>query len=58
MIALDLESYLNLIDELDMPETLGRYTYRERSLVKLFLYGLIKGITGFKTLHDHLLERS
>ena len=57
MITPDLKSYLSLVDELDLPKTLDRYSYGESSLIKLFLYALVKGISGFKTLHDHLLER-
>jgi hypothetical protein len=57
MIALNLESYLGLVDEVEMPEDARSYLYSERSMVKLFLYALIKGMIGFKTIHQHLQEK-
>lgn len=57
MISLELESYLELIEEMDMPGESKRYVHSEKGMVKLFLYALIKGITGFKTLRQHLEEK-
>lgn len=53
MVALKLQDCLNKIDELGIQE-LASYSYSERSMVKVFAYGLIKGIREFKALHDHL----
>lgn len=53
MVALKLQDCLKKIDELAIEE-LARYSYRELNMVKVFVYGLIKGIYEFKTLHDHL----
>jgi hypothetical protein len=53
MVALKMESCLSKIDELAIKE-LSAYSYSEASMVKVFVYSLIKGIQEFKTLHDHL----
>jgi hypothetical protein len=57
MVALKMQDCLGKIDELTMKE-LRRYSYSERSMVKVFVYGLIKGIYEFKTLYDHLHEKA
>ena len=57
MIALTIESYLTQIDTLELPEDAASYLYGQRSIIKLFLYALIEGITHFKTLHQQLLEK-
>jgi hypothetical protein len=57
MVALKMQDCLGKIDELAIKE-LGSYSYSERSMVKVFVYGLIKGIYEFKTLHDHLHEKA
>jgi hypothetical protein len=56
MVALKMASCLSKIDELAVEE-LASYSYSEVSMVKVFVYGLIKGIHEFKTLHDHLAEK-
>ena len=53
MVALKLQDCLKKIDELAIEE-LASYSYSELSMVRVFVYGLIKGIREFKTLHDHL----
>jgi hypothetical protein len=53
MLTLKLEDCLKKIDELSIHE-LRSYSYSEVSMVKVFVYGLIKGIYEYKTLHDHL----
>lgn len=58
MVALELTSYLTLIDTMEISGESGHYLYKHRSMVKLFLYGLIKGISGFKTLHRQLKEKA
>ena len=57
MIALTMENYLTQIDNLELPEDAASYLYAQRSIIKLFLYALINGITHFKTLHQQLLEK-
>jgi hypothetical protein len=57
MVALNMEDCLNKIDALAITE-LAKYSYSEASMVKVFVYALIKGIREFKTLHDHLEEKS
>ena len=57
MVTLNLEASLRKIDELSIIE-LAKHSYSERSMVKVFVYGLIKGIYEFKTLHDHLEEKA
>ena len=57
MIPLSMESFLNQVDELDLPELSYPYVYSDKSMIKLYLYALIHNISGFKTLRDHLEER-
>lgn len=57
MVALTMKDCLDKIDELAVSE-LASYTYSEGSMVKVFVYGLTKGIREFKTLHDHLGEKA
>jgi hypothetical protein len=56
MVALNMEDCLKKVDELSIQE-LAKCSYSELSMVKVFVYGLIKGIREFKTLHDHLAEK-
>jgi hypothetical protein len=56
MLALDLRESLEKIDELSINE-IKSYSYSEASMVKVFVYALIKGIYEFKTLQDHLTEK-
>jgi hypothetical protein len=57
MIALNVKSFLNQADELDVPELPYPYVYSDKAIMKLFLYALIHAIHGSKTLHRHLEER-
>jgi hypothetical protein len=56
MVALNLRESLEKIDELSINE-IKSYSYSEASMVKVFVYALIKGIDEFKTLQDHLTEK-
>jgi len=56
-ITLDIESWLGLIDELDIAENTS-YEYQNKSMLKLYLYMLVKGITKFKTMASHLKKKS
>lgn len=53
-VTLDLESLLSLVDELTLPKDSGNCDYATRSMLKLYLYMLIKRIKGFKTLAKQL----
>ncbi len=57
MIPLSIGSFLNQVDELDLPKLSYPYVYSDKSMMKLFLYALIYDISGFKTLRHHLEER-
>ncbi|CAA9248313.1 MAG: hypothetical protein AVDCRST_MAG93-1631 [uncultured Chloroflexia bacterium] len=52
-----LDDFLNLVDTLELPDLPYPYLHTDRALIKLFLYGLVRSIVGFKTLHTHLQER-
>ncbi len=62
-VTLELETVLNMIDELDFGTDSGNVQHSTRSMLKLYLYMLIKRIKGFKTmakqlrLKDDLLSR-
>lgn len=58
MIPPNMLSFLNQVDELELPELSYPYVYGDKSMMKLFLYGLIQDISGFKSLHRHLEERA
>lgn len=53
-VTLDVESLLNLVDELDLPTDSGNCDYSTRSMLKVYLYMLVKGITGFATMAKQL----
>ena len=57
MLTLSLRSFIAQVDKLDLPSERYPYCYSERSMVKLFLYSLVKGIRSFKSLRRHLAER-
>jgi hypothetical protein len=57
MIPPSICSFLNQVDELDLPELSYPYVYNDKAMVKLFLYALMEGISGFATLRRHLEER-
>lgn len=56
-VSPSLADFLNLVDTLDLPDLPYPYLHTDRALIKLFLYGLVRGVVGFKTLHTHLQER-
>ena len=53
-VTLDLESLLNMVDELELGTDSGNIAYSTRSMLKLYLYMLLKRIKGFKTLAKQL----
>ncbi len=53
-IALDIESLLKLVDELVLPRDSGNYAYSTKSMLKVYLYMLVKRIKGFKTMARQL----
>lgn len=57
MLTLSMRSFVAQVDRLDVVVESYPYLYDERSMVKLFLYSLIRGITSFKSLRRHLQER-
>lgn len=57
MISLSIGSFLDQVDELDLPEQSYPYVYSDKSMMKLFLYALIHDIVSFKALSCHLEER-
>ena len=44
MLTLSLRSFIAQVDQLDLASERYPYCYSERSMVKLFLYSLVKGI--------------
>ncbi len=50
----DLETLLNMVDELELQAASGHTEYSTRSMLKLYLYMLVKRIKGFKTLAKQL----
>ena len=53
-VTLELETLLKMVDELDLGTDLGNIQYSTRSMLKLYLYMLMKRITGFKTMAKQL----
>lgn len=53
-VTLELETLLKMVDELDLGTDSGNIEYSTRSMLKLYLYMLVKRITGFKTLAKQL----
>ena len=49
-LTLCLETLLSLVDELELEEDSGHACYSTRSMLKLYLYMLVKRIKGFKML--------
>ena len=45
------------LEGLDLQEKSYPYSYQDGPLIKLYVYGQIKGITGYKTLQNHLKLR-
>lgn len=57
MIPPNMVSFLNQVDELELPDLSYPYVYSDKSMMKLFLYSLVQDIGSFKSLHRHLKER-
>lgn len=55
-ITLDMESWLGLVDELEIAEK-DSYEYKNKAMLKLYLYMLVKNITNFKTMVNHLKRK-
>ncbi len=55
-ITLDMESWLGLVDELEIEEK-SSYAYKKKAVLKLYLYMLVKKITKFKTMANHLKKK-
>lgn len=53
-VTLELETLLKMVDELDLGTDSGNIEYSTRSMLKLYLYMLVKRVTGFKTLAKQL----
>lgn len=56
MIPLNITTFLNRVDDLDLPELTYPYVYSDKAM-KLFLYALVHHISSFATLQRHLEER-
>lgn len=52
-----IKTFFNQVDALSFSNLPYPYVHSEQALIKLFLYALVRGIDGFKTLHQHLQER-
>jgi hypothetical protein len=57
-VTLQLETLLDMVDELELEADSGHTVYATRSMLKLYLYMLVKRIKGFKTLANQLHHRS
>lgn len=57
MLTLRMRSFIAQVDQLDLPAQTYPYSYSEKSMVKLFLYSVVKGIKSFKSLRRQLDER-
>jgi len=55
-ITLDMESFLGLVDGLEIKEKTS-YEYKNKVMLKLYLYMLVKKITKFKTMASHLKKK-
>ena len=53
---LTMEAWLSLVDEIEIKED-AKQVYKMKVMLKVYLYMLIKGIIGFKTMHNHLKLR-
>lgn len=58
IVALEIKSFLNFVDELDIDCDSDKHIYSTKSLLKLYLYMLIKQISGFKTMAKQLTLKS
>ena len=54
---LTMLEFLNQLDTLELPALEAPQIYADRSILKLFLYALIRRITSFKLLAKILLEK-
>lgn len=53
-LTLEIATLLGLVDELEIEADTAKHQYSTKSMLKLYLYMLIKKIAGFKTLAKHL----
>lgn len=53
-ITLDISSVMKLVDSLELSEDSGKITYKTRGMLKMYMYMLIKQITGFQTMAKKL----
>lgn len=56
-VTLQLETLFDMVDELELEADSGHTVYGTRSMLKLYLYMLVKRIKGFKTLASQLRHR-
>ena len=54
IVALEIKSILNFVDDLAIDCDSEKHIYPTKSMIKLYLYMLIKQITGFKTMAKQL----
>lgn len=57
-LPLQLQALLDMVDGLDLGKDSGNTDYSTRSMLKLYLYMLVKGIAGFKTMAKQLKFKS
>jgi hypothetical protein len=55
--SLTMTEFLNQLDTLELPALEAPQIYSDRSILKLFLYALIRQITSFKLLSKMILEK-
>jgi hypothetical protein len=55
--SLTMTDFLNQLDTLELPSLEAPQIYSDRSILKDFLYALIRQITSFKLLAKILLEK-
>lgn len=55
--SLTMTEFLNQLDTLELPALEAPQIYADRSILKLFLYALIRQITSFKLLAKMILEK-
>jgi hypothetical protein len=53
-----MTEFLNQLDTLELPALEAPQLYADRSILKVFLYALIRQITSFKLLAKILLEKT
>ena len=56
MIPLNIRSFLDQVDELELPKVGYPYVHSDK-VTELFPYVSVHDVNGFKTLQRHLAER-